>query len=115
MTPGQLETIRQIVAEDREYLFYSWRGWRKIRDTVLKLDRFECQRCKQHGKYSPGRIVHHIKHLRDRPDLALRIYDPDTGERQLITLCKKCHEAEHSEIFGSYRKEEPPVTVERWD
>ena len=57
---------------------------------------------------------HHVKHLRQRPDLALSIWDPDTGARQLVTVCKACHEREHPE---SLRRSVPaaPLTAERWD
>ena len=62
-----------------------------------------------------ARIVHHVKHLRKRPDLALSIWDTDTGERQLISVCKQCHEELHPESQRQYRRFYAPVTVERWD
>lgn len=95
--------------------FYSWRAWRRRRAEVLRLDHWECQICKAKGRYRRGTIVHHVKHLQDRPDLALSIWDPDTGERQLVTVCKACHEAEHPESLPQYRPAAPPLTEERWD
>lgn len=95
--------------------FYSWPEWRSLRPDVLKLDNWECQICKAKGKFRRGYIVHHVKHLEDRPDLALSIWDPDTGERQLVTVCKRCHEDEHPESLRQYKPAAPPVTVERWD
>lgn len=83
---------------------------------VRQYDRNECQLCKQHGRYRPGEIVHHVKHLKERPELALTIYDPETGERQLITVCKRCHEEQHPEaltVRNTVGRSE--ITDERWD
>ena len=43
------------------------------------------------------------------------LYDPDTGERQLISVCKRCHEQLHPESQKQYRPANKPVTEERWD
>lgn len=56
-----------------------------------------------------------VRLLRDRPDLALSIYDPDTGARQLISVCKDCHEMLHPEAQRQYRPRAAPLTPERWD
>ena len=96
--------------------FYTWKSWDKVREKVLKLDHYECQKCKRHGRYRKGNIVHHIKHLKDRPDLAMSIFDPETGERQLETVCKECHEEEHPESLKRYSAtERKALTEERWD
>lgn len=95
--------------------FYARSVWKRTAEEVRRLDRYECQLCKAKGRYSRGYIVHHIKHLEDRPDLALSIYDESTGERQLITLCKACHEAQHPDALRTDTAPKPTVTVERWD
>lgn len=118
ISPTRLEQLRRLVAAGREELFYWWPEWMGSDGTrlaVLRLDRYECQLCKARGKYRRGTIVHHIRHLRERPDLALSIWDPDTGERQLITVCKSCHEAEHPESLRKCQAAAPPITPERWD
>jgi 5-methylcytosine-specific restriction endonuclease McrA len=115
ISPTRLDRLRRLIDAGQEARFYWWPEWQELRAAVLKMDNFECQICKARGRYSRGTIVHHVKHLRERPDLALSIFDPDTGERQLITVCKACHEEEHPE---SLRRREPsaaPLTVERWD
>ncbi|WP_255294534.1 HNH endonuclease [Bacillus cereus] len=43
---------------------------------------YECQECKRRGKYSKGRNVHHIKQLRNRPDL---VYNLSNLEKLCIT------------------------------
>lgn len=113
----QLARLQTLIDNDMPEKFYSWKTWEKKRQEVLKMDNYECQSCKRKGRYKKGYIVHHIKHLRDRPDLAMSIYDPDTGERQLETVCKQCHEDEHPEVLQHYRYRPitEPVTNERWD
>lgn len=111
----RLAQLRQLIADGKEAAFYSWTEWLQLRRDVLALDRFECQHCKERGKYSRAQIVHHVKHLRDRPDLALSAFDPDTGERQLVSLCKSCHELEHPEAMRQTAPKKPVLTMERWD
>lgn len=118
ISPSRLEQLRALISTGNEDLFYHWGEWNGkhgMRQEVLKLDRRECQLCKARGRYRRGTIVHHVKHLRDRPDLALSLYDPDTGERQLITVCKACHEDEHPESLRQTAAPKPPLTPERWD
>ena len=95
--------------------FYDWPEWSRTRYQVLELDHQECQRCRKFGRYRRAVIVHHVKHLRDRPDLALSVVDPDTGGRQLVSLCRACHEEEHPERGLKRYTPSPPLTVERWD
>lgn len=115
LSPTQLENLKRLLAEGKENIWYNSAAWEATRQKVLRLDRYECQICKEKGRYRKAVIVHHVKHLRDRPDLALSIYDPDTGERQLISVCKRCHEQLHPESQKQYRTANKPVTEERWD
>lgn len=111
-----LPRLEGLIEAGEETKFYSWRQWRRLAQKVReKLDNNECQLCKARGRYRRGTIVHHVKHLQDRPDLALSVWDPDTGERQLITVCKQCHELEHPESLRQFQAKKEPVTVERWD
>lgn len=108
-----LKQLIALIASDQEYRFYSWSCWLRTREEVLKLDHYECQRCKTRGRYSRAVLVHHVKHLKDRPDLALSIWDGE--ERQLVSVCKKCHEELHPESQRQYKPLTKPVTEERWD
>lgn len=108
--------LRQLIVllqSGREDDFYGWPEWKSIRLDVLRIDAWECQYCKARGKFRGAKIVHHVKHLRDRPDLALSIWDGE--ERQLVSVCKKCHELEHPESQRQYGPKSPPITEERWD
>ena len=121
ISPTRLEQLRSLIARGQEARFYWWPEWadpkpeKGARAAVLCLDRGECQICKSRGKFARGTIVHHVRHLRERPDLALSIYDPDTGARQLITVCKSCHEEEHPEALRKAQAAREPITEERWD
>ena len=115
ITDTQLSRLKALLEAENENLWYNTAPWTGVRSAVLKADRYECQRCKARGRYSKATIVHHVKHLKDRPDLALSLYDPDTGERQLVSVCKRCHEELHPEAQRQYRPKGKPITVERWD
>ena len=113
ISEGKLAELQGLISAGMSDKFYGWAVWDHRREEVLKLDRYECQICKARGRYRKASIVHHVKHLKDRPDLALSIWDGD--ERQLLSVCKKCHEAEHPESQRQYKPAAPPLTVERWD
>ena len=68
----------------------------------MKRDQNGCGRCRKLGKYTKAVTVHHVKHLKDVPELAL------TADN-LVSLCKDCHEAMHPEENkkkSGYRNEE---------
>ena len=112
----RLHQLLALIRAGREDLFYGWPEWQTLRENVLKLDKRECMLCReQRHRYRPARIVHHVKHLVDRPDLALTVWDPDTGARQLLSVCKSCHEEQHPESQRQFKRIRAPVTEERWD
>ena len=111
-----LAKLKALIEEGREIDFYNSTPWQETRAKVLALDKNECVRCRQKGRYTKAVIVHHVHHLKDRPDLALSIYDED-HHRQLVSLCRACHELEHPERLRPAwtAKLENPLTEERWD
>ena len=115
LSPAQLEKLKRLISDGKENIWYNSAAWEATRQKVLRLDHYECQNCKAKGRYKRAQIVHHVKHLKDRPELALSLYDPDTGERQLVSVCKRCHEQLHPESQKQYRTANKPVTEERWD
>lgn len=115
ITPEKLARLTALLAAGRENVWYNSGDWGRVKEAVKRMDHCECLVCKAMGRHSPARVVHHVKHLRDRPELALSIYDPDTGVRQLISVCKDCHEMLHPEAQRQYRPKGKPVTEERWD
>ena len=116
MTKSDTAFVERCLATDA-HQFYAWPKWEHKRLEVLKLDKFECQMCKtKYHRYRKANTVHHVNHLKARPDLALETWyrDPATHEdkRNLISLCHDCHE----EVHGFRRKDGGvPLTEERWD
>ena len=70
---------------DEPLRFYNSKAWERLSAAVRKADHYQCVLC---GSAKRPLIVHHVKHLKDRPDLALSLRDPDTGERQLISFAR---------------------------
>lgn len=113
MTQEQIAYVQKCIDDNYLIRFYTWSLWLSLRAEILKADKYECQVCKRKGKYTKATHVHHVKHVRKHPELALVKLLPD-GRRQLISLCKACHELEHPERM--WKKEyKKPVTEERWD
>ena len=116
ISPTRLAQLRALIQAGRKAEFYSWTEWRALRPEVLAMDHHECVRCRElRRKFRGAKIVHHVKHLEDRPDLALSVWDPETGERQLVSVCKQCHEELHPESQRQYKHIRAPLTAERWD
>lgn len=86
MTKRLLDAINQGLV----HIFYKSEVWLKKRKQILKRDNYECQHCKKNGEFSKADCVHHIKHLRKFPHLAL-------DDLNLISLCNACHNIEHPE------------------
>ena len=104
----QEEEIVELVNAGRVILFYKRKEWKRKREQILRRDNYECQKCKQEGRYSRAECVHHIHHIEDRPDLALVDWN-------LVSLCNNCHNQEHPEKLKRVevdRKED--IIPERW-
>lgn len=111
----RLRRLQELLALGLSDRFYDWPEWEAARDSVLRMDLGECQLCKARGRYRKAALVHHVQHLKDRPDLALSAFDPDTGRRQLVSLCRSCHEEHHPERMRRTAPKPEPLTEERWD
>lgn len=101
--------------------FYLTKAWRKVRQKVLNEYHGECaiHKQKQGHPHVRATIVHHIFHLDEYPQYGLMEFVPDaaTGKpvRNLLPVCKECHETVcHPERLVHY-KTSMPVTIERWD
>jgi 5-methylcytosine-specific restriction endonuclease McrA len=66
--------------------FYGTAAWRIWRESILKRDNCTCRIC---GK-KEIREIHHLKSIRERPDLAS---DVNNG----ITMCHTCHMRKHKD------------------
>lgn len=108
-TDDQKETgrwVREISAESARgwHAFYHTTAWRKKREKILKRDRRACCMCRAKGVYTRAVTVHHIRHLKKYPELALT-------DDNLQSLCAECHEKVHPEKFFKRTGFESP---ERW-
>ena len=85
---------------------YKSAAWLHKRAEILDRDNHECQRCKRLGRMSRAECVHHVLHLRRRPDLALE-------DSNLMSLCLECHQYEHPEkLLNKVAKK--IITIEQW-
>lgn len=71
-------------------------------------DNKECQKCKSRGQFSKATCVHHKKHLKDHPELAL-------VDNNLESLCDACHNEEHPEKLQQQKKSNKFINEERWE
>ena len=99
--------LLQAIKEGNTHYFYTSRTWRKKRLEILDRDNNECQKCKKRGEVSKATCVHHKKHLKDRPDLALE-------DNNLESLCDTCHNEEHPEKLNNPKPKRKFVNEERW-
>lgn len=114
LTDSELLQLNELIAMDKVDVFYRWGVWKALREEVLRMDNYECQLCKAQGRYAKAVVVHHVQHVKDRSDLALSVWD-ENGERQLISVCKRCHEMLHPESLRQWQPRKAVLTQERWD
>lgn len=118
MTQRFLQWLKEQIASGNVHRFYLTGEWKAKSKEVLELDRHECQVCKARGRYRRAELVHHEKHVKRFPELALEIYYIDSDgqrKRNLRSVCKRCHEYEcHPERLKKKSKERF-TTTERWD
>lgn len=102
-----IKTIISIIASGNLDKFYKSREWTNLRKQAIERDNNECQMCKEHGKVSIAQCVHHIKHLKEHPELALDI-------NNLKSLCNICHNIVHPEKLSN-PVTKPVIDIEeRW-
>ena len=102
--------IKELIDKNELWRFYKSREFMQLRDEVLSEQHHECYLCRQEGKITRATIVHHVKHVRDYPRLALSKYyiDEDGNKQiQLMCVCFKCHEVKcHPNRFKDSRNKQ---------
>lgn len=96
----------KLIQNNNVHLFYKSTIWRHLRGEVLKEQHYECQVCKQRGVYTKAVVVHHIKHIKEHPELALT-------KSNLMSVCSACHNELHPEKAFKFKFKEP-INEERW-
>jgi len=94
--------IRSLIKYNNAKAFYKSQLWKTLRLEVLEEQKNECQLCKAKGLYSEAVTVHHIKFLRQHPELALT-------KSNLMAVCEECHYNIH---HRNETKEQ--LNIERW-
>lgn len=102
--------------------FYNTAEWKSKREQILNRDFHECQGCRRrlaeamkkgivlHGEdriIRPAHEVHHIKELKEHPELAL-------VDENLISLCTQCHNIRHGRNPHRFVKRKKRLTEEKW-
>ncbi len=71
---------------------------------VLQRDNFLCIDHLKQNRIVPADMVHHIKELKDHPELAL---EPSN----LVSLCFSCHEKYHDRSKSKKKRQKPKNTI----
>ncbi|NFF80427.1 HNH endonuclease [Clostridium botulinum] len=102
-----IKWITKLFNEHNIHAFYVSTAWKKLREQVLREQNYECQICKSKGKYSRASTVHHIKHLKEYPSLALT-------KSNLMCVCNSCHNILHPEKMKFKFKKKKQLNEEQW-
>ena len=97
-----VQWINSLIRHNNIKAFYNCGEWEHIRAEVLEEQHNECQICKAKGKYEEATTVHHIKYVRQHPELALT-------KSNLMCVCKECHYQIHHRI-----ESKPQLNEEKW-
>lgn len=97
--------ITNLIKNNNIHEFYSSTQWRSLSADVLKEQKYECQICKGKKLYTKAVLVHHVKHVRQYPWLALSWHD-EAGNINLISLCSACHNEIHKSSTKGFTNEE---------
>lgn len=110
--------IKKLIQDGELWRFYKSKEWLVIKVEVLKEFHNECAICKSKGKITRYDVdkdgkkklistVHHNQFVRIHPELATCKYYYYEGKkyRNLIPVCKCCHNQLHPEKNKSKRKE----------
>jgi len=98
-TTQLVQWINTLIRYHNIKAFYNSALWENLRQEVLEEQHYECQVCKVK---SPAEAVHHVKFLRQHPELALT-------KSNLMCLCKECHYEVHHKA-----ENKPQLNEERW-
>ena len=112
--------LAEMIRKGKEREFYLSPEWDRLRQEVLREDRYECQLCKAQGRYHRAEIVHHVNEIKKHPELALtkEIEGTDgTKTRNLLSVCWVCHNTVcHPGRLERYKYRSHGFTqAERWD
>lgn len=85
------------MARDFAWSFYHSKAWKRTRQSYFDFRHGLCERCLRAGRYTPGEIVHHKVHLTPQN---IGNASVSLSFDNLELVCRRCHAAEHPEIYG---------------
>lgn len=88
----KIDTFR--VAERQK--IYNTRRWAKLRAVKFRMNPL-CERCAEGGRVIPAEDIHHIVSFMSADDPIRRAYLAFDFDN-LMSLCKKCHQAIHNGV-----------------
>ena len=108
------EQIRKLIRNGNESEFYNDRYWRQLSKDVIKEHHGECIMCRYAHRMRAATLVHHVRHLKEYPELAYsRTYTAEGVQHmQLMPLCHDCHERIHNR--GIYAQHDGYSNEEKW-
>lgn len=81
-----------LSSRERKQAFYHSKAWQKVRDIVIRRDKYLCVDCLRSGRLTPAEEVHHIIPIDDNnlddPSVTLNVDN-------LVSLCRECHRVRH--------------------
>jgi 5-methylcytosine-specific restriction endonuclease McrA len=108
MTNEILTWIKYLIATNQVIRFYKSTIWQKKKKEIWIRDNYECQECKKEGlvtlKQHTKLDIHHIKELKQYPELAL-------DNNNLKTVCVRHHNILDNKCI---KKEKEYDNEERW-
>lgn len=110
--------INELIDKNELWRFYKSIEFRHLKEEVLREQHYECQECKKLGKITKADTVHHVQFVRKHPALALSKYYTYQGKqyRNLVALCKSCHNKAHPEKRKNFNKSKKKsfINEEKW-
>ena len=97
----------ELIKTNRLMKFYKSKEWRQMRIKALQRDNYECCMCRDKGKYRKADCVHHIKEVKEYPELSLTFDN-------LMSLCNTCHNEVHDRLDKIEKKKPKFLNEERW-
>ncbi len=85
------QELNTLILNGEFMKFYKSKEWMQLRLKALKRDNFECQLCKDAGRYHKAENVHHMKEIKTYPHLSLTLSN-------LQYLCVTCHNKVHDRL-----------------
>lgn len=121
--------IETLIEKNELWRFYKSREWMELKEEVLRENHYECAECKKRGIITRYDIdedgnkrllstVHHVQYVKKHPADALSKFYTYEGKtyRNLIPVCKACHNKLHPEKSGRRAKKKTDgfVNEEKW-